>query len=89
MRREDSLLRRFFVICHTVITCAVSSADQFTYTQDQARNITTGTTYASLIAALLAAQAGEEIRAYDAQFDGTFSLSTVLVLRGGFARPSW
>ena len=63
---------------------ATSSADQFTYTQDQAKNITTGTTYATLAAALSAALAGAEIRAYESQFDGTFILDKGLALKGGY-----
>ena len=63
---------------------AVSSADQFTYTQDQARNITTGTTYTTLAAALSAALPGAEIRAYDSQLDGAFTLDKGLALKGGY-----
>jgi hypothetical protein len=65
---------------------AVSSADQFTYTQDQARNATTGNYYALLVTALSTAstQVREEIRAYNSQFGGDFVLNKGVALKGGY-----
>lgn len=67
-------------------TSVVSSADQFTFTQDQAKNITTGTSYASLATALLSASIllREEIHAYDSQIDGFFIMDRGITLSGGY-----
>lgn len=65
-------------------TSATNNADRFTYTQDQARNFTTGTSYATLETALAEALAGAEIRAYESQFDGYFILDKGITLKGGF-----
>ncbi|NVN91057.1 MAG: Ig-like domain repeat protein [Desulfuromonadales bacterium] len=65
-------------------TSAVSSADQFTYTQDQAKNQTTSTSYASLSTALSTALSGAEIRGYGTLCDGVFTLDKSINLRGGW-----
>lgn len=65
-------------------TSAAGSADQFTYTQDQAMNFTTGTSYARLATALAEALTSAEIRAFDSQFDGNFILNKGITLKGGY-----
>ncbi len=65
-------------------TSATNNADRFTYTQDQARNFTTSTLYATLATALAEALAGAEIRAYASQFDGYFILNKGITLKGGY-----
>ena len=73
------------VIVSTLVgTSATSSADQFTYIQEQAKNHTTGTVYASLATALSVALSGAEIRAFDSQFDGAFTLDNGITLKGGY-----
>jgi hypothetical protein len=47
-------------------------------------NITTGTPYASLAAALSDAQPGAEIRTLDTQLDGAVILDKVITLNGGW-----
>lgn len=63
---------------------ATSSADLFSYTQDQAMNFTTGRSYTKLADAIAAAGSGAEIRAYASQFDGAFLLGRDIFLNGGF-----
>lgn len=65
-------------------TSAAVSADRFTYTQAQAINFTTSTSYATLATALSEALAGAEIRAYNSQFDGYFILDKGITLKGGY-----
>jgi hypothetical protein len=65
-------------------TSAVTNAGQFTFTQDQAKNMTSGISYANLATALSSALAGAEIRAYESRFDGIFILEKGLHLKGGY-----
>jgi hypothetical protein len=65
-------------------TSVVSTSDQFTYIQDQARNVTTGISYTFLTDALSSAQTGAVIRALDTQLFGAFILGTSITLRGGW-----
>lgn len=65
-------------------TSVISPAGQFTYTQDQAMNFTTGNTYATLAGALSAAQPGAEIDVLDTQLDGAVNLDKAITLSGGW-----
>jgi uncharacterized protein (TIGR03437 family) len=71
-------------VATTVGVSATGSADQFTYSRNQARNMTTGTTYPALATAIANALTGEVVRSYDSQCEGTYVIERGISLMGGY-----
>lgn len=71
-------------VTNAIGTSAVSPADQFTFLPLVAKNQTAGTWFTDVTAALLAAQAGDEIRLLYTQMDENLVLSKNTGLTGGW-----